>query len=409
MNKSYEASKPSFNGGEAAGMHLTEATAKDFINVAVIINKGNPNYIRPLDNEINAVFDPAKNKNYQYGETKRWVLKDGNNNLIGRIAAYTNSKYINKGTDYPVGGAAFFECINNQQAANLLFDAAKAWLQSKGMEAMDGPINFGDRDKWWGLMVEGFDKPPIYGMAYNPPYYEQLFEGYGFKNYYNQYYYAMGVDDSLPPRFAERHAKFANKPGYRASHISIKNLEKHAEEFATVYNAAWAQHGEAKEITKEQVVKLFNTMKLIMDERLLWFAYYKDEPIAMWINIPDLNEYFKHFNGKLGLLQKLRLLWMKKTGACKKFTGVAFGIVPKYQALGIDSFMIYEGGLLLQHKGWYHTYEMGWAGDWNPKMLNIYKSLGATQSRRMVTYRYIFDDKHPFLRHPEMEYATSRG
>ena len=143
-----------------------------------------------------------------------------------------------------------------------------------------------------------------------------------------------------------------------------------------------------------------------MDERLVWFAYYKDEPIAMWINIPDINQYFKHFNGKFGWLEKLRLLWMKKTGQCKIATGVAFGIIPKYQALGIDSFMIYEGALLIQHKGWYNTYEMGWAGDWNPKMINIYKSLGAEQSRRMVTYRYVFDRNKPFERHPEMEYKS---
>ena len=272
---------------------------------------------------------------------------------------------------------------------------------------MDGPINFGDRDKWWGLLVEGIEKPPVYGMAYNPLYYQQLMEGYGFKNYYNQYYFAMGVDDPLPPKFPERYAKFKAKKDYSARHISIKNLEKHAQDFATVYNAAWAQHGEAKEITKEQALKLFNKMKLVMDERLLWFAYYKEEPIAMWINIPDLNEYFKHFNGKFGWLEKLRLLWMKRRGECKIFTGVAFGIVPKYQALGIDSFMIQEGGYLIQHKGWYHTYEMGWGGDWNPKMINIYKSLGASQSRRLITYRFVFDEgKHPFERHPVMEYKV---
>ncbi|HRH60166.1 MAG TPA: hypothetical protein PL045_06320 [Chitinophagaceae bacterium] len=381
------------------------ASAKEFIKVGVLMNQHNPVYIRPLDNEINDVFDPAKNKNFKYGEAKRWILKDDNGKLLGRIAAFTHSKYINKGTEFATGGIGFFECINDQPAANALFNAAKEWLHSKGMEAMDGPINFGDRDKWWGLLVEGFDRPPLYGMPFNPSYYEALFEGYGFQNYYNQYWYAMNVDEPLPPRFAERHAKFKSKAGYRASHISKNNLEKHAEEFATVYNAAWAQHGEAKEITKEQVLKLFLKMKPIMDERLVWFAYYKDEPIAMFINIPDLNQYFKFFNGKFGWLEKLRLLWMKKKGVCKKLTGLAFGVVPKFQALGIDSFMINECALLVQNTGWYETYEMGWAADWNPKMLNIYKSLPTFQSRRMVTYRYIFDtSKHAFERHVVMEY-----
>jgi len=380
------------------------ASAKEFIRVNVMMNASNPKYIRPLDKEIYEVFNPEKNKNFKYGEAQRWVLKNDNGDLIGRIAAFTHNKYINKGTEYPVGGIGFFDCINDQPAANKLFDTAKQWLQLKGMEAMDGPINFGDRDKWWGLLVEGFDTEPVYGMAFNPPYYEALFAGYGFQNYYNQYYYSMRVDDPLPDRFPERHAKFKSKPGYVAKHIQLKDLEKYAQDFATVYNSAWAQHGEAKEITKEQVVKLFKKMQPIMDERMVWFAYYNEDPIGMFINIPDVNQYFKHFNGKLGWIEKLRLLWMKERGVCKKATGLAFGIVPKFQALGIDSFMIYESALLIQGKGWYESYEMGWAGDWNPKMVNIYKSLGAKQSRRLVTHRYIFDNKYVFERHPVMEY-----
>ncbi len=374
---------------------------KLFIRISETINRENPNYIPQLHSEIKDVFNPSANKYFKDGEAIRWILKNKDGVCIGRIAAFVHKKYINNGTAFPTGCFGFFDCINHQQAASILLDAAKNWLKEKGMEAMDGPVNFGDRDKWWGLMVEGFEQEPIYGMSFNPSYYQQLLENYGLKNYYNQYYYALKVNDPLPPRFPERYAKFAAKPGYAARHIQIKNLEKHAQEFATVYNAAWAQHGEAKEITAEQVMKLFNKMKPIMDERIIWFAYYKEEPIAMWINIPDLNRYFKYFNGKFGWLEKLRLLWMKKNGQCKKFTGVAFGIVPKFQALGIDSFMIFSGALLLQDKNWYIDYEMGWAGDWNPKMVNIYKSLGASQSRLMVVYRQIFNEnKHPFERHP---------
>ena len=386
-------------------MEVTSAAdARNFLEVNALMNQGNPYYIRPLDHEVNAVFDPAKNKLFKYGEVKRWIAKDEQGKLTGRIAAFTNSKYINKGTDFATGGVGFFDSINDQQVANALFDTAKSWLQSKGMEAMDGPINFGDRDKWWGLMAEGFDDEPMYGMSYNPPYYEALFTGYGFQNYYNQYYYSMKVDDPLPERYPERHAKFKSKPDYVAKHIKLANLEKYAGDFATVYNAAWAQHGEGKEITKEQVLKLFKSMKPIMDERAVWFAYYKDDPIAMFINIPDVNQYFKHFNGKFGWWQKLHLLWMKWNGYNKRLTGLAFGVVPKFQALGVDSFMIYESALLIQFKGWYHQYEMRWAGDWNPKMVNIYKNLNAKQSRRMITFRYLFDRNRPFERHPVMEY-----
>ncbi len=391
-------------------MKIVEVTnnilAKEFIEVNVLLNKENENYIRPLDNEINDLFNPEKNRTYKYGTAKRWILKNDGNNLIGRIAAFTNSKYINFGTDFKVGGCGLFECENNQESANLLLNTAKEWLMAQGMEAMDGPINFGDRDKWWGLLVEGFDKEPIYGMPFNPNYYEQLFENYGFQNYYNQYWYLRKTQAPLTEKIIQRHAKFASKPDYYCKHFKKSELKSFAKDFTTVYNAAWAQHGEAKEITQQQVEKILNTMKPIMDEKLIWFAYYKNDPIAMWVNLPDLNQYFKYFNGKFGWIQKLRLLCMQKFNRSRKFIGHSFGVVPKFQALGIDNFLILEGSEELRSKKLYDDIEMGWAGDWNPKMVNIYKSLGGNQSRRMVTYRFIFDNKYPFERHPEMNYKS---
>ncbi len=385
-------------------MQITEVsdkvTAENFIKINVLLNKDNPKYIRPLDNEINDVFDSKKNKAFKYGTATRWILKDENGNFIGRIAAFTSTKYINKGDTYAVGCCGFFDCIDDQQAANLLFNTAKDWLQQNKMEAMDGPVNFGERDKWWGLMVEGFDEEPMYGISFNPDYYERLFETYGFKNYYNQYYYTLQAYGTLGDKYRERHAAFASKPGYSARHIDKSNVAKYARDFSTVYNLAWAQHNEGKEISYEAALKLFNKMKPIMDEKLVWFAYYKDSPIAMWINIPDLNQYFKYFNGKFGLLQKLWLLILQKAKPSRKINGVAFGIIPKFQALGIDAFIIYSGALVIRKQSRYDLIEMGWAADWNSRMVGIYKSIGGTQSRRMVTYRYNFDATRPFQRHP---------
>jgi GNAT superfamily N-acetyltransferase len=385
----------------------TPALVKSFLDLNAKVNQGNPNYIRPLDNEVEQVFDPAKNKLFKDGDAIRWIVQNNAGETVGRIAAFYYSKYKNKGTEYPVGCVGYFDSIHDQAVANLLLDTAKNWLQSNGLEAMDGPINFGDRDKWWGLMVEGFNEEPMYGMSFNPPYYEELLSSYGFENYYNQYYYKLSIFDELPPRFKERYEKFNSKSDYQAKHLDTQQLEKFAQDFVTIYNSAWAQHGEAKAISFEQIMKLFKTLKPIMDPRVIWFAYYKEDPIAMFINIPDVNQYFKHFNGKLGLLQKLHLLWMKWRGVNKRLTGLAFGVVPKYQSLGIDSFLIYSSALLLWDIQKYQEYEMGWAADWNPKMVNIYKSLGAKPSRRMVTFRYIFDKQtHPFERHPVMEYHT---
>ena len=153
---------------------------KEFIEVNVKCNKSNPQWIRPLDRDIKSVFDPSKNNLFKTGSAIRWVLKDDNGTLLGRIAAFVSRNYKNKGDTFPVGGIGFFDCVDNIDCAMQLFNEAKEWLASKGMEAMDGPINFGERDRWWGLLTEGF-QPPIYGMNYNPTYYQDLFEKYGFK------------------------------------------------------------------------------------------------------------------------------------------------------------------------------------------------------------------------------------
>ena len=113
-------------------MQLIEVTnprhATEFIRVNVELNQSNPNYIRPLDKDINDVFDPKKNKAFRHGECNRWIAKNDQGKLIGRIAAFTNKKYKNKGDDVPVGGVGFFDCINDQQVADSLFDVGKHWL-----------------------------------------------------------------------------------------------------------------------------------------------------------------------------------------------------------------------------------------------------------------------------------------
>jgi hypothetical protein len=379
----------------------TPQAAKQFLQVAIAINKNDPNWIQPLDKDINDVFDKAKNKAFRFGEIERWILQDNSGNLIGRVAAFVNKKYKNKGDDIPVGGMGFFECINNQGAANVLFDTAKNWLQQKEVQAMDGPINFGERDRWWGLVTMGFYEP-LYCMNYNPPYYVQFFENYGFKIFFNQICFGMQPKEPLKPKMFERYKPYENDKDFTAEHIKKSNLEKYATDFATVYNAAWAGHGGLKQMAAEQVIIMFKKMKPVMDEKIIWFAYHKNEPIAIFINLPDLNQWFKHLHGKFGLLQKLHFLWLKKFVPNKKFNGLVFGIVPEWQGKGIDAFIIVESAKVIQSPTVPYTqYEMQWIGDFNPKMINIAESLGETyRSRNLATYRYLFDREKEFIRHP---------
>lgn len=385
-------------------MQLTEVTtpalANEFIEVNVVLNRKNPAYIRPIDKEINEVFDPHYNKAFRNGEIVRWILKDEEGHLAGRIAAFVNKKYKNKGDDVPVGGMGFFDCINNQEAADMLLDVARHWLSQRGMQAMDGPINFGERDKWWGLLVEGFHEP-LYGMNYNPPYYKELLENYGFQPFFHQLCFGLDPMKRLSDKTLQRHAAVAADPAFSARRIEKGRLEKYAEDFLVVYNGAFAGHGGLKQMRKEQAVQLFKKMKPLLDEDIAWFAYHNDTPIAIFLNIPELNQYFKHFNGKFGWWQKLQFVWLRFRGVCRHFTGIVFAIVPEFQGRGLDAYIIVEVANVIQPAKFYSTYEMQWIGDFNPKMVNVAKNLGeAYMSRKLTTYRYLFDRGKEFKRHP---------
>ena len=376
-------------------------TSREFLKVPLIIYQNDPNFIRPLDKDVNAVFDPKKNKAFRFGECIRWILKE-DDILIGRIAAFINKKYKNKGDEQPTGGIGFFECINDQRAADMLFDVAKSWLIQHGMEAMDGPINFGERDRWWGLVVEGF-KPPIYLMNYNPPYYVTLFENYGFKNFYNQMCWHLFVQTELNEKFYEQDEKYSGNPEFKAIHIKKNNLEKFATDFSIVYNKAWSKHEGNKFLKEDVAYKMFKAMRPVMDENLIWFVYHHDQPVAFWVNLPELNQIFKHLNGRFDFFAKLKYLWLKKKVICNKFTGIVFGVIPEYQGMGIDYYMIVEGAKTIQNKTKYDELELQWQGDFNPKILNISKNLEAKQSRMLATYRYIFDSSKEFKRHPILD------
>ncbi len=371
-------------------------TRKQFLDFPVKLYQDDENWIQPLNQDIEKVFDLEKNNLFKRGgKAIRWNLFNANNEMIGRIAAFVNPKYEGKAA---VGGIGFFECINDQTAANYLFDQAKEWLKQHNMETMDGPINFGERDQWWGLLIEGFYEP-LYNMNYNFPYYIDLFEKYGFKTYFNQECFSVAINQQLTPKLHERHEHIAQDKNFRAEYLNLKNLDKYVADFVSIYNKAWASHGGGKDISLSQGKLIFKTMKPVIDPKIVWFVYYKDEPVAFWLNLPDLNQYFKHLNGKFDIFHKLKFMWHKTFNKSKRIIGIAFGVVPEWQGKGVDNYMMIEGQKIMDKELSYTDYEMQWIGDFNPKMINVAKSLGADLSRKLRTYRYHFDTSKPVELH----------
>jgi hypothetical protein len=380
-------------------MRLVEVTdsktERQFLEMPLRIYRDHPNWIRPLDQDIKAVFDPKKNKHLEQGKAIRWLLYNNQNEVIGRVAAFVSSRTKHKGIQ--AGGMGFFECIDDQQAANVLFEACRNWLVQEGKEAMDGPVNLGDRDRWWGLLADGFTEPN-YGMFYHPPYYQQLFENYGFQLYFKQYTCWRTTDGELHPAFEEKYQRLMLDPGYAFRHVNASDPEKIAADFLHVYTKAWGSHADIPTMTLDQARKLVKSMKPVMDERLIWFGYYKEEPICFFINLPELNQIFKHVNGNLNWKGKLIFLWHKLRKTNHKMFGVVFGVIPEQQGKGVEAALIVASKPIRETQ--YRELEMNWVGDFNPKMLAVIRSLGAKIIKTHHTYRYNFDRELPFERYP---------
>lgn len=371
----------------------------DWLSFPSKLYKGDPNYVRPLDSDVSKLFDKEANKKLRKGEAIRWLLYDSSNVIVGRIAAFIDP-FTASQNDQPTGGCGFFDCINNQEAANLMFDAAKEWLAARGMEAMDGSINFGDRDNFWGVLVDGFTEP-VFNMPYNYPYYQELFENYGFKDYFQQYTFRRQIyEGGLSDRILEKAERISQNPDYSFEIVDWQKREKYALDFMHIYNAAWGVIPGVKKITEVHAMALLKQMKPILDPRLVNFGYYKGEPIAFFIMVQDLNQIIKGFNGKLHLLNKLRFIYrLKLAKKCNRIVGRIFGIVPEHQGKGVDgALVLFFKNMTNQQSFPYTEIQMNWIGDFNVPMLKVIEGIGGELYKTHITYRYLFDRNKPFKR-----------
>jgi hypothetical protein len=368
---------------------------KEFLKVPKIIYRNDKNWTCPLDAEIEGIFDPANNKCYRTGDARRWVLKNDKGELIGRIAAFYDTRKINLNNDQPTGGIGFFECINDKDAAALLFDTAKKWLSENKMEAMDGPVTFGENITYWGLLIEGFVHQG-YGMQYHLPYYRELFEDYGFKIYFEQFTYHKTLSEPFP----ERQEKFARhcgeKESYSFEHFSFSNAEKYLKNITDIFNEVWSDfHEDYTPLEYEDIEKIVMEAKPILDEKIIIFAYDNGKPVAMIVLLPDANQILKKLNGKLNLINKIRFVLNKNKMDRARLLMV--GVIPDHQRTNIIGALFMKMiDALIEQK--YRELEMSWVGDYNVTVNKIYSTLGIPVVKKHATFRYLFDRAAEFKR-----------
>jgi len=228
-----------------------------------------------------------------------------------------------------------------------------------------------------------------------------LFEAYGFQVYYKMEGFHLDITKPMPDRVFKIAQWVANKPGYKFRHFSWKEQDELVNDFATVFNEAWASFKANFEPLDPAYIKgVLKKAKVILEEEFIWIAYFEDKPIAIYLMFPDLNMILKHLNGKLDFVSMLKFIWLKQRKTMTRAKGVLMGVIPKYQNLGIESAFIYKLVDVFKRKPHYTEIEFSWVADFNPKMRKIFVSVGSVPAKHYITYRYLFDRTKEFKRYP---------
>jgi GNAT superfamily N-acetyltransferase len=371
-----------FREGDMAAITVrTVLTARDekaFINFLWTIYKDNPNWVPPLKMDRKKLIDRKKNPFYSHSDMELFLAERGGQ-VVGRIGAIVNYNHIKEHNEQ-IGFFGFFESVNDQEVANLLFDKAKEYLRSKGMTAMRGPANPSVNDEY-GLLVDGFNLSPVVLMTYNPSYYVPLIESYGFTKLKDLYAYKLSQETVYTDRLVRFNELIRQKEGLTFRSINMKEFKQEVDKVKEIYNKAWSKNWGAVPMTDTEFDALAADLKMVLEPELILMAEVKGKPIGFGLSLPDINIPLK-YNKSGGLLTGLYHLFTKK----KKIDLVriiVLGVIPEYQRTGAAGVLFYETAVRAKKLG-YKYGEASWVLEDNLMMNRAAEMMSGV---RYKTYR----------------------
>lgn len=355
-----------------------------FHQVLAHVYQSDPHYIFPLEHEIRQVFDPAANARFSNGEAACWVLLDDQEHPIGRIAAFIDYQAV-QADDRLMGGIGFFECIPDDQAAHQLFAQAEQWLKEKGAALIEAPVNFGERDRFWGLLVKGFTSP-LYQENYHPAYYQSFFEEQGYIPF-EQSLTFKGKTELVPAqRLAAIAQRLKERHPIRVEPLDFKQIDRFAHDFCEVYNAAFSTKEHFKPFQPGHIARFMREAQSIADPGLICIAYYDDHPAGFVALFPDINPFLRKAKGKLNWRTIPGFFLRTKLAKTKDIKGMGFGVHPDYQSKGIFSVLVeylYSPRVLKRYPNMY----LSGIRAHNKKIISMYDKLKVEVDRIHLTYR----------------------
>lgn len=358
----------------------TGADLKRFIAFPYRLHRRDPMWVPPLRMDLRTMLSREKNPFFQHADAQYFLAESPSGEVLGRIAAIHNRAH-NEFQEDRVGFFGFFECADNQAAADALFDAAAAWLEQRGLDTMRGPASFSTNDEC-GLVVDGFDTPPTIMNPHNPQYYVPLIERSGFVKARDLYQYRT-VSPQLPERLLRGARLIAQRKNIKLRRIDMKRFQEEVERIKPMYNAAWEKNWGFVPMTEAEIDHMAKQLKPVVVSDLVVFAEREGEPIGFGLALPDFNVALKRNpSGRLfpGIA---KILWASRK--IKRIRILALGVLQEYRKTGADALMyhwIWEKGYALG----YRWAEAGWILEDNTPMANALVNMGFEAYKTLRMY-----------------------
>lgn len=352
---------------------------KDFINFPYEHYEDDEHWIAPLKMEQKKLIDEENNPFYENGDIALF-LAEQDGEICGRIAAIQDRRY-NEHHGNKTGFFGFFECINDESVARLLFKVAEDWLRERGHTDVLGPSNPSMMDEI-GVLVDGFEYDPSILMPYHKPYYDDLIKACGLDKAMDLYAYRVTqATVALDRMYKAEEIVRRRMPMLKIREINMSNLDEEIEIVRHIFNEAWSQNWGFIPLTKAELEDLAKDLKLILDPKVAHIAEIDGDPVAFSIALPDLNQALKHMDGTLFPTGIFKLLWHRRN--INQIRTALMGVLPKYQGKGIDALLHKEAIINGREEG-YNSSELSWVLESNKGMIRVAENLGAKLEK---TYR----------------------
>lgn len=352
---------------------------KEFIMLPFELYQDDPNWVAPLIMDQYKFFDPQKNPYYQHSQVQLYLaVRDGK--VLGRISAHTNTQH-QKEHHEDIGFFGFFDSVDDTKVAKALFEAAGNWNKRQGFSVMRGPMNFSVNQEL-GLLIDGFDTPPMVMMRHDHPYYQRLYEACGLEKAMDLYAY-LSERKVMPERIERLAAAIEKRSGVSIRSLSKKKKEmrKDIETVFEIYTRAWEYNWGNVPMTKPEFDHIVAELLPLADPDLIFIAEKDGHPAGFSLALPNYNEVLKVMKGHVNPITMAKaLLARRKIHSARVIT---MGIIKEYQGRGIDTLLYYYSYKKGLPKGIFRG-EFSWVLENNTMMIRVAEMLDATAYK---TYR----------------------